>query len=117
VLRPSAACQAPVKELAALRHARDFELAPGNESIEQYPQRGGAQLVPEDAHVLVIRRVEVGDANPSSRPLHRERPLFSAEVVDGGVEHIRELRPNVGRNVIEGGHEAMTVGARPDTTL
>jgi hypothetical protein len=104
-----------VEELTALCHACDLELALGDESIEQSPQRGGPQLVPKNPQVVLVSSLELRDADPPARPLHRERPLLRGEVGDPGVEHPSKLRPVVPRNVIEDGHEAMTVRARSDT--
>ena len=105
-----------MEELTGLCDAYDLELALGDESIEQSPHRGGAQLVPKDPQVLLVSSIELRDADPPGGPLHRERPLLRGEVVDPGVEHPSKLRPVVRRNVIEDGHEAMTVRARSDTT-
>jgi hypothetical protein len=115
VLPPLGAGRTPVEQLTALRDACDFEFTLGDESIEQPPQRGGAQLVPKDSQVVLLASIDLADADPPRRALDRERPLLRGKVIDGGVEHPGKLRPVVRRNVIEDGHEATTVRARSDT--
>jgi hypothetical protein len=105
-LRALGAGRTPVEEATAVRHACDFELALCDESIEQCPQRGRAQLIPENPQVLLVPTVELGDADPARRTFDRERLLIGGEIVDTGVEHARELFPLVGWNVVEGGYEA-----------
>jgi hypothetical protein len=86
---------APVEELTAVGYACDRELALGDQPSEQGPQRGRAQLVPDDPQVLFVSHVELGDANPTGRRLDRERLLLGGEVVDIRVENAHELFPIV----------------------
>jgi hypothetical protein len=105
----------PVEEVTAVRHACDFQFALCDQSIEHCPQRGRAELVPEDPHVVLIPRVELAGAKPTQRTLYRERLLSIGEVVDASVENARKLFPFVSWNLVEGAHEAVTVGAGSDT--
>ena len=85
-----------VEEMTAVRHSFHFELTLCHQSIQQCPQRGRAQLIPEDAKVVLVPSVELGDANSPRRTLDGERLLISGEAVDAGVENARELFPLVG---------------------
>ena len=105
-----------MEQVTAVRDSRDFELALRDESIEHHAERGRAELVPEDPHVLVVPRVERAGADPTRRPLRRKQPLPTGEVVDTGVQNVRELFPLVSWNVVERRHEAVTVWAGPDAT-
>jgi hypothetical protein len=102
--------------MPAVRDPCDFELALRDQSIEQCPQCGRAELVPEDAHVVLIPSVEVAGAGPTHRTLNRERLLLTGEVVDASVQDPRKPFPLVSWDVVEGRHEAATVRAGSDTT-
>lgn len=105
-----------MEQVATRRDPCYFELALRDQSIEQRTQRGRPELVPEDPHVALIASVEPAGANPTHRTLHRERLPLIGEVVDASVQNLRQLFPLVCRNVAEGCHEAITVGAGSDTT-
>jgi hypothetical protein len=104
-----------VEQVTALRDPCDFQLALRNQSIEQCPQRGRAELVPEGPHVVLVAGVELAGADPTHRTLHRERLLLTGEVVDASVQDLRKLFPLVSWNVVERSHEAVTVRAGSDT--
>ena len=94
-----------MEQVTTVRDPCYFELALGDESIEQCTERRRPELVPEDPHVALIASVEPAGANPAHRTLHRERLLLIGEVVDASVENLRQLFPLVCRNVTEGCHE------------
>jgi hypothetical protein len=102
--------------VTTVRHARNFQLALRNQSIEQCPQRGRAEFVPDDPHVSLVPGVELVGADPTYRTLNRERLLITGEVVYASVQDHRQLFPLMSWNVVERGHEAVTVGAGSDTT-
>jgi hypothetical protein len=110
------ASQTSVEQVAGRCHPRHLEVALRDQSIEQRAQRGYPKLVPENPHVALIARVELASASSTHRTLHRERLLLIGEVVDASVENARKLFPLVCRNVVEGCHEATTVGVWSDTT-
>src|SRR5215217_4881153 len=105
-----------MEQVATRRDPCYFELALPDQSIEQRAQRGRPELIPKDPHVAVIARVEPASANSAHRPLRRERLLLIGEVVDAGIQNLRQLFPLMRWNIAEGCHEASTVRGKSDIT-
>jgi hypothetical protein len=105
-----------VKQVTAVRDPCDLELALRDQSLEQRPQRGRAELVPEDPQVVLIASIELAVANPAHRTLHREGLLLAGEVIDASVQNARKLFPLLSWNVPERVHEPVTVETGSDTT-